>query len=126
MDGDRGAGRSLGDGDALDLHGVVAVGLDGDHVADLLGRAGRVAAAAERGRVLLAAVERGRHAGLAGCRVEGDPPGRVLPGGGHLQHLGRVDGVAVSVRVTPPALLGRDLPEVRAATPEVALDTDRP
>ena len=42
------------------------------------------------------------------------------------QHLGRVDGVAVSVLVTPPALLGRDLPEVRAATPEVALDTDRP
>ena len=32
----------------------------------------------------------------------------------------------VSVRVTPPALLGRDLPEVRAATPEVALDTDLP
>jgi hypothetical protein len=39
--------------------------------------------------------------------------------------LGRGDGVAVSVLVTPPALLGRDLPEVRAATPEVALDTDR-
>ena len=47
-------------------------------------------------------------------------------GGGHPQHLGRVDGVVVSVQVTPPALLGRDLPEVRAATPEVALDTDRP
>jgi hypothetical protein len=36
------------------------------------------------------------------------------------------DGVAVSVRVTPPALLGRDLPEVRAATPEVALDSGLP
>ena len=38
----------------------------------------------------------------------------------------RVEGAAGAVRVTPPALLGRDLPEVRAATPEVALDTDRP
>ena len=94
MDGDRGAGRALGEGDALDLHRVVAVGLDGDHVADGLGRAGGVAAAAEGGRVLLAAVEGGWDAGLAGGRGEGDPLGRVLPGGGHLQHLGRVDGGA--------------------------------
>jgi hypothetical protein len=32
----------------------------------------------------------------------------------------------VAVRVRPPALLGRDLPEVRAATPEVDLDTSLP
>jgi hypothetical protein len=30
---------------------------------------------------------------------------------------------SVDVRVRPPALLGRDLPEVRAATPAVTLDT---
>jgi hypothetical protein len=32
----------------------------------------------------------------------------------------------VAVRVRPPALLGRDLPEVRVATPEVKLDTALP
>jgi hypothetical protein len=32
----------------------------------------------------------------------------------------------VAVRVRPPALLGRDLPEVRAATPEVELDISLP
>jgi hypothetical protein len=32
----------------------------------------------------------------------------------------------VAVRVRPPALLGRDLPEVEAATPEVELDTSLP
>jgi len=32
----------------------------------------------------------------------------------------------VAVRVRPPALLGRDLPEVRVATPEVKLDTAIP
>ena len=44
-----------------------------------------------------------------------------------------VDGAAagvrvppVAVRVRPPALLGRDLPEVRVATPEVELDTALP
>ena len=45
-----------------------------------------------------------------------------------------VDGAAAAsvrvppaaVRVRPPALLGRDLPEVRVATPEVELDTAPP
>ena len=32
----------------------------------------------------------------------------------------------VAVRVTPPTLLGRDLPEVPVATPEVELDTALP
>ena len=32
----------------------------------------------------------------------------------------------VAVRIRPPALLGRDLPEVRVATPEVDLDTSLP
>jgi YceI-like domain len=32
----------------------------------------------------------------------------------------------VAVRIRPPALLGRDLPEVRVATPEVDLDTSSP
>jgi hypothetical protein len=37
-----------------------------------------------------------------------------------------VRGPPVAVRVRPPALLGRDLPEVRVATPEVKLDTALP
>jgi hypothetical protein len=36
------------------------------------------------------------------------------------------DQAAVVVRVRPPALLGRDLPEVGAATPEGDLDTSLP
>jgi hypothetical protein len=35
----------------------------------------------------------------------------------------RVQVPPVDVRVTPPAVLGRDLPEVRAATPAVTVDT---
>jgi hypothetical protein len=38
----------------------------------------------------------------------------------------RVRVAPVTVEVRPPALLGRDLPEVRAATPEVDLDTSLP
>jgi hypothetical protein len=38
----------------------------------------------------------------------------------------RVRVAPVTVGVRPPALLGRDLPEVRAATPEVDLDTSLP
>src|SRR4029453_8779544 len=95
VDVDRGAGRALGEGDALDLHGVVAVGLDGDHVADLQGGGGRGAGAPERGRVLLAAVERDRDGLLARGRVQGDPLGGVLPGGGHLQDPGGVAALLV-------------------------------
>ena len=35
----------------------------------------------------------------------------------------RVQVPSVDVRVQPPALLGRDLPEVRAATPAVTVGT---
>ena len=40
--------------------------------------------------------------------------------------LARLEDPPVEVLVRPPALLGRDLPEVRAATPEVKLDTALP
>jgi len=35
----------------------------------------------------------------------------------------RVQVPSVDVRVQPPALLGRDLPEVQAETPAVTVDT---
>jgi len=38
----------------------------------------------------------------------------------------RVQVPSVEVRVRPPALLGRDLPEVRAQTPAVTVDTPAP
>jgi hypothetical protein len=37
--------------------------------------------------------------------------------------VARVRMPSAQVRVTPPALLGRDLPEVRVRTPEVRVDT---
>jgi hypothetical protein len=65
----------------------------------------------------------GTGAGGSGSSGGSPPPVTTTP----------VDDVAasvrvppVAVRVRPPALLGRDLPEVRAATPEVDLDTSLP
>jgi hypothetical protein len=39
--------------------------------------------------------------------------------------VARVQVPPVDVRVKPPALLGRDLPQVRAATPSVTVDVPR-
>ena len=53
----------------------------------------------------------------AGCGPGGaEPAGRGRPGG---QGPGRT----VTVRVTPPTVLGRDLPDVRVETPEVGVGT---
>ncbi len=54
----------------------------------------------------------------------GSPPPVTTPVDGAAAASVRVPPVAVRVR--PPALLGRDLPEVRVATPEVELDTAPP
>src|SRR5512132_3897289 len=84
VDGHRAAGGAAGEADALDLQGVVAVGLEGDDVADVLGRVGRVAGAAEGGGVLLAAVGSRRACRRPrpgpGSRCWTPWPGRPWPG----------------------------------------------
>ena len=67
-------------------------------------------------------------AGRARCWWVG-VAGRVPAAGDDDAGDGAAAGVRVppvAVRVRPPALLGRDLPEVRVATPEVKLDTALP
>jgi hypothetical protein len=70
-------------------------------------------------------------AGDVEARPVGDPGGSGSGGsgsGGTTPPLDVTPAASVrvppaSVRVTPPTLLGRDLPEVRVATPEVAVGT---
>jgi hypothetical protein len=62
--------------------------------------------------------------GPGGTAGGGSPPPVTTPVEDAAAASVRVPPVAVRVR--PPALLGRDLPEVRAATPEVDLDTSIP
>jgi hypothetical protein len=51
----------------------------------------------------------------------GTPPPATVPPVGAAP-AARVRGPSAEVRVTPPRVLGRDLPEVRVATPEVAVE----
>jgi hypothetical protein len=65
-------------------------------------------------------------AGDVEARPVGDPGGSGSGGTTPPLDVTPPAGVRVpsaSVRVTPPTLLGRDLPEVRVATPEVAVET---
>jgi hypothetical protein len=66
----------------------------------------------------------GPAAGGSGSSGGSPPPVTTTPVEGAAAASVRVPPVAVRVR--PPALLGRDLPEVRVATPEVKLDTALP
>jgi hypothetical protein len=77
-----------------------------------------------RGDVERRAVRDQGGSGPGGTGAGGPPPVTTTPVDDAAAARVRVAPVAVGVR--PPALLGRDLPEVRAATPEVDLDTSLP
>jgi hypothetical protein len=62
--------------------------------------------------------------GPGGTGAGGSPPVTTTPVDD--ASAARVRVAPVTVEVRPPALLGRDLPEVRVATPEVDLDTSLP